>query len=80
MLSGRLGIWPAMPESDYWYCPVEGCEYWAALSGYTEKVIRHMKTHIANEHDELPGSARRRDGGIVDAEIAKAILASRRDA
>ena len=56
-------------------CPVEGCDWWAALSGYTERAIRAVKTHVQKDHADLGGMETRRDGGIVDRAVADALTA-----
>lgn len=53
-------------------CPVDGCDYWVVLGGYTEHAIRHMKIHVSQRHD-LPFNLSRMDGGLVDSVVAKGI-------
>lgn len=61
-------------SGELFYCPVEGCEWWAALGGHTVKNIGAMKRHVQHDHHELPGHLRRLDGGLVDSVIARALI------
>jgi hypothetical protein len=55
------------------HCPVESCGYWVGDDGYTLKSLDQLKTHVLSAHPDLTPEKRRREGGIVDEMVSKAL-------